>query len=688
MRSDRTINAAADSERLSLLVVSVIYLIVGVIFLNFARIALTTLADHLDWSGQTLAFVYTVPLLTAIFVNGYTVIRIGDRRVVSAYMVMGLLLSLAHLLDVLEIDKGLPGDLQPLMTGGAYLLLSYIFYRVIRLLLDTDQQRKQRLLENLAWGTSHRVGTDFLYGLVSTIVDTLNVQHAFVSEINADLTREEILSAASAVGHEVLPELQPGREVVCSQSGVKGLAAPGQSLFLIELTDSEERTIGHLGLLHAESERVSRGQRSSLQIFASRASAELLRIRADRKSEEMEARMLQVQKLESLGVLAGGIAHDFNNLLQAIRSYATISGDSHAGASDSSVSSEPAGRAAIEQIEAIVDKGATMCNRLLAYAGRAVRRNDVCEINGIVRETAAIIQAARSDCRVKLDLSSSPLNVWGDATQLSQVIMNMLTNAADAIDADSGLITVGTSSGFGNSTLASGMELDADEQFAFIEVIDNGCGIDDDALMKLFDPFFTSKGKGRGIGLAAVAGIVKDHQGDISIRTKLSVGTTFVIAFPVTDRQAEVSPHQLPLPQESSEAEKILLVDDDALVRDSTRLLLEASGLSVTTAASGSEALELITGQELSFSCILLDQTMPGLSGIETCRRLREMGDNSPVVLMSGYSEVGLDDTVPAVRFLSKPCVRHDLLVAIADATGASAEAVSERPVAGSSPGA
>lgn len=675
MRSERITDEAADSQRLVLLGTSVIYLITGVIVLNFARIALSTLARQFDWTGQTMALVHYIPLLTVLIVNGYTVLRVGDRAVIMAYAVMGLLLFSIHSMDVLQLNEGAAENLQSLMSVAMYGLLSFIFYRVIRLLMDTDQQRRQRLLENLAWGTSHRVGTDFLSGLVSTIVDTMDVQDAFVSEISTDLTREVIVSSASAVGREIPDQLQPGQEVVCGSGRMKGRVADGQVLLLIDLTDSEERTIGHLALFHDESKGVSPGQRSSLQVFASRASAELLRIRADRKSEEMEARMLQVQKLESLGVLAGGIAHDFNNLLQAIRSYATVSGETGADATSN--------REAMQQIELIVDKGATMCSRLLAYAGRAVRRDSVCEINSIVRETSDIIQAARSDCHVTLELSEAPLNVWGDATQLSQVMMNLLTNASDAIDTEKGMITVRTCSGRSDMALSAGMDLEASVDYAFIEVIDDGCGIEDDALLKIFDPFYSSKGRGRGIGLAAVAGIVKDHQGDIGIRTRPSVGTTFVIAFPLTDRPAETTPRPAGDRQEAAENIRVLLVDDDALVRDSTRMLLEASGLSVTSVESGSDALELLTDGRQTFDCILLDQTMPGLSGVETCRQMRESGISSPVLLMSGYSEVGLDDDLPSVGFLSKPCVRSDLLAAISAATEMSTERVTEPPLVG-----
>ncbi len=537
MKSQSMTSSTADSQRLTRLGYAVIYLITGVIVLNFARIALSALAMHLDWSGQTANLVYFGPLLAVLLFNGYTVIRIGDRTAGICYLLMGIILVAVHAMATADISDGPLQDLQTMLDGMVYILLSVIFYRVIRLLMNTDQQRKQRLLENLAWGTSHRVGTDFLSGLVSTIVETLNVQLAIVSEIDPESPHEMILSAAAATGQHIPDDLQPGEEVVCEETKLRHTTA-GQSLYIIDLTDAEENPIGHLSLFHADSEEISPGQRSSLQVFASRASAELLRIRADRKSDEMEARMLQVQKLESLGVLAGGIAHDFNNLLHAIRSYAAVAGEV--------IPEKTEARTAIEQIEGVVDKGATMCNRLLAYAGRAVRCDDVCRINAIVTETAGIIQAARSDCHVTLRLSPRPLNVWGDATQLSQVVMNLLTNAADAIDGEHGEIEVCTTTGDHDCSLAGGMQLEDSGEYAFIEVNDNGCGIDDHFVMKIFDPFYTTKGKGRGIGLASVAGIVRDHQGDIAIRSERQIGTKFIVALRNPCRN-EPTTHQPPM---------------------------------------------------------------------------------------------------------------------------------------------
>jgi CheY-like chemotaxis protein len=319
------------------------------------------------------------------------------------------------------------------------------------------------------------------------------------------------------------------------------------------------------------------------------------------------------------------------------------------------------------RVNEVVDKGAMLCDRLLTYAGRSVRKNDVCHINAVVRETVQIIEAVRTDCTVTLHLVDDRLPVWGDAAQLSQVLMNLLTNAADSIDGADGQIEVHTSVGRHTSHPARALQLRADTDYAFILVRDNGCGIADEAQDRIFDPFYSSKGDGRGIGLAAVSGIVKDHLGDIAFHSEISAGTTFVVALPISAAQCQpvLTQGALLMPVTRH---RVLVVDDDEMVRTSTKMLLETADIPVTTAVGGADALEIIEREGDVFGSVLIDQTMPGMSGLETCRQLRARGIPSPVILMSGYSAVTIDEELDQVTFLSKPCTRHELLQAVSDA--------------------
>lgn len=374
----------------------------------------------------------------------------------------------------------------------------------------------------------------------------------------------------------------------------------------------------------------------------------------------MKLRMLHVQKLESLGILAGGIAHNFNNLLQAIGSHASI-------LRDDSLSGKKSARAA-RSIELIADKGAMLCDRLLTYAGRAIRDNDVCDVNRIVRDTIEIVEAARTDSRISITLAPDELFIWGDAAQLGQVLINLLTNAADATSGSMAQIHVQTSIVDDATTMPDSLTLSNDQQYVLIEFSDNGCGISPDDLPQIFDPFYTTKEQGRGIGLAAIASIVRDHGGEIAINSDQRIGTTFYLALPLTEKRSNESDHPVSETDAIPGQRRLLVVDDDELVQTSTQLLLKSIGAEVTTADSGEEALILCAGQDIPFDCIVMNQTMSGLSGLETCQRLRSMQDEVPVVLTSGYSKVDLHPELTRVRFLAKPATRQQLASAVTDA--------------------
>ena len=540
--------------------------------------------------------------------SGISVYRVGDRLLNGLLTTVYILFGTLRLSEAVGAGASFPPALDTAVDVISLLLIGCLFAHAMKLLIHTYQERHEVMLGNLAYGTSHRVGEDFLSGLVESIVQTPRIRIAIISESASELRANRIISGASTAQDQPPQCLSPGESVTWSDEFLTE-CAPGLKSLTILLTDRDGDIVGHLVLFH-EAGEISARQYSSLQIFASRASAEIQRIRADRKSEEMEARMRHVQKLESLGLLAGGIAHDFNNLLQAIQGYTTLANDS--------LPPDSRSHAAISRIDQVVSKGAAMCDRLLAYAGRSVRREIVCDLNQLLTEAADIVRSGRPGCVVTVERSEQPLRVWGDAAQLSQVLINLLTNAADAVEGGSGEIYASTHIGRASKTIGDGLRLDDTQEYAFIQVSDNGCGIADDTKSKLFDPFFTTKGDGRGIGLAAVSGIVRSHQGDITFTSKLGTGTTFVVAIPLTQEPLEIvdSDHEAP---ESAPGLRVLAVDDDELVLNTTQLLLESANIDVTTASSGQNALDVIEQSGDSFHVVLLDQTMPGMSGLETC---------------------------------------------------------------------
>lgn len=657
------------NERAGRLQRSVVYIASSVVVLHLIRVSTKSASLWLELTTDQLNLLRLTSLIVILAFNGYIIFGLRDRVLRLIYTVLATLLISTHVMAVTRIGADVSQFVITVMDAAGLLLLLVLCYRISALLMSTYQQRHELLLENLAYGTSHRVGKDFLSGLVESIAETLQVQLALVSESDTESGMERIVSCAASDGGRIPDRLTPGQQFNFKQETFTAGTA-GHVVLQMQLTDRNGVSIGHLVLLH-EPGRISPGQRSSLQIFASRASAEVQRIKADRKSQEMETRMHQVQKLESLGVLAGGIAHDFNNLLQAIQGYTTLAADSQPHGSTS--------REAIGRIDDVISKGSAMCDRLLAYAGRSVRSDAVCDLNQLVTEAVDIVRSARPECTVILDQTNQPLNVWGDLAQLSQVLINLLTNAADAIDAGRGEIRASTHVCHAGSDVGTGLELNPGDEYAVIKIRDNGCGIPDDAKPKLFDPFFTSKGDGRGIGLAAVSGIVKTHQGDITFSSEEGAGTTFVVAFPLTSDTQEhpaSSEQRTELPSNL----RILAVDDDELVLATTRLLLESAALNVTTANSGQQAVSLIEENGKPFDVVLLDQTMPGMSGLETCEVLRSRGVQAPFILMSGYCKIEDVAKLEQVTCLCKPYSRQELLDAISEASGHSMALHSDAP--------
>jgi PAS domain S-box-containing protein len=402
-------------------------------------------------------------------------------------------------------------------------------------------------------------------------------------------------------------------------------------------------------------------------ISAQRQLTEELRLReeaARREAEASEAGARHVQKLESIGVLAGGIAHDFNNLLHVILGNADLA-RLHVAAES------PAGEHLDEVVRA-TQRAGELTQQLLAYSGRGavvIRRLD---LSDEVREMAILLRTAISkQATLVWDLSPDLPAISADPTQVRQVVMNLITNASDALgDAPGGI------------TLRTGLVEDAGAERSpaesrpsdgrpavFLEVTDTGCGMDTDTLQRIFDPFFSTKFAGRGLGLAAVMGIVESHHGHVRIRTAPGEGTTFRILFPAATDSADNSPHQVSAPQWRGRG-TVLVVEDEEGVREVVGRMLERLGFRVITAENGIQALERLDDHEGAMAAVLLDLSMPRMGGPEVLQHVRERRPDVPVVLMSGYTEQEvasklLDGSDGSLAFLQKPFLPEDLAGAL-----------------------
>jgi len=379
---------------------------------------------------------------------------------------------------------------------------------------------------------------------------------------------------------------------------------------------------------------------SVIQYRGRAADVAIIRDISDRKRMEeerlkVEVQMREVQKLESLGVLAGGIAHDFNNLLMAILGNADLA----------LISLSPVSPAYqhVEEIMRASHRAADLCRQMLAYSGKGrfvIRR---CDISEIVREMGQILEASTSKKAImSYSLTEDLPAVEADATQVRQVIMNLITNASESLGETKGIITVATgvmecdeaylSDSYQENGLSGGT-------YVYLEVSDTGCGMDEETRSKIFDPFFTTKFTGRGLGLAAVLGIVRGHKGVIKVSSEVGKGTTFKVLLPAVEwepgdrvKTAEAAPSL-------EGGHTILLVDDDVNVSEVASEMLTKLGFKVLSATNGREGLKVFQARMDEIACVILDLTMPEMGGEETFKELRKLRNDVPVILSSGYNE-------------------------------------------------
>ncbi len=361
--------------------------------------------------------------------------------------------------------------------------------------------------------------------------------------------------------------------------------------------------------------------------------------RAEEERRRLDQQMQQTQKLESLGILAGGIAHDFNNLLVAILG--------NAGLALMELPKESPARQTVQAIEVAAQRAAELTRQMLAYSGKGKFVIESLNLSKVVEEMAHLLEVSVSKrATLKYRFAADLPAVEGDATQLRQVIMNLITNASDAIGDRNGVVTIATGVMQADLEYFGASYLDADlpdGEYVFVEVSDTGDGMDETTRERIFDPFFTTKFTGRGLGLAAVLGIVRGHRGAIKLYSEVGHGTTFKVLFPAV--RTPDAPESKPQPATESsaayiatETRTVLVVDDDETVRLVTRRMLEHAGFTVLMAGDGVEALS-VYGTNPGIDVVLLDMTMPHMDGEETFRELRRMNADVRVVLTSGYNE-------------------------------------------------
>ncbi|MDD5286215.1 MAG: response regulator [Desulfuromonadaceae bacterium] len=377
----------------------------------------------------------------------------------------------------------------------------------------------------------------------------------------------------------------------------------------------------------------------------------------DRKKSEderlaLERQLLHAQKLESLGVLAGGIAHDFNNILTSIIGNADLA--------LMRIHPESPAIDNLHRIEKAASRAADLANQMLAYSGRGTFVIENHDINGLLDEMLHILQVSISKKAVmRLNLTRPLPPVEADATQIRQIVMNLVINASEAIGDKSGIITITTGTVACDHNYLREVWLDENINeglYVFIEIADTGCGMDKETLSKLFDPFFTTKFTGRGLGMAAVLGIVRGHKGAVKIYSEPGKGSTFKILLPASDKPAEIF-NRNGLNDNWKGSGTVLLVDDEETVRSIGNEMLKELGFNVVTAKDGREALEKYkTRTDIGF--VILDLTMPHMDGEQCFQELRMLNPDVKVIMSSGFSELDVTEKFVGkglAGFIQKP---------------------------------
>ncbi|HEX7415713.1 MAG TPA: ATP-binding protein, partial [Smithellaceae bacterium] len=376
----------------------------------------------------------------------------------------------------------------------------------------------------------------------------------------------------------------------------------------------------------------------------------------------MEAQLLQASKMEAVGTLTGGIAHDFNNIIQAIMGYNQLM---ISGRAD-----DETDMSYLQSIGELIQRSRELVRQLLIFSKKVEPLSKVVNVNYEIKNMYSLLTKSipkMIEIQTYLDEDISPVNA--DSTQIGQIIMNLVINARDAMG-DSGNIIIKTNNlTLPENTSIAGLKIPAGN-YVDLTVADTGCGMEKELMQHIFEPFFTTKepGKGTGLGLAVVHGIVKNHGGFIYCESKPDKGTTFKILFPATTAvkpQQKVQEKTAKIPRGK---EKLLIVDDEKNILETVKETLSSYGYKVMTAESAEQALEVYTAQKDKIKMVLLDLNMPGKGGKKCLIDLLTINERAKVLMTSGYSgpqEIEEITNAGAAGFINKPYRSEDLLRSI-----------------------
>lgn len=426
-------------------------------------------------------------------------------------------------------------------------------------------------------------------------------------------------------------------------------------------------TFTNEGVYHLSTQQIDH-----LSAMTSHVALAIDRVRLFTERLEIQAQMEHAQRLDSLGLMAGGIAHDFNNILSSIMGHAALAGND--------AFSNPA--TTKNHVAKIVDsskKAAALCHQMLAYSGKGQFVIEDVDLSRSVEGIQPLLESSiGQDITIHYQLEKELPVIEVDVTQIQQVIMNLVINASEAITDQIGEIFVSTGLIFADDDYLARCYSASPVagQYVFLEVRDTGCGMNPETAAKIFDPFFTTKFTGRGLGMSAILGIMRGHQGGILLHSEISKGTMFRILFPALETSSPITTENndtaVSVIQSKRKQGKILIIDDDdEEIRDLVVSILKNSGFEVLCGVDGEDGVNVYKQHQHEIALVLLDLTMPRLSGADCYEALYQINTDIRVIIMSGYSEDEsmrhFDDNKP-VRFISKPFMPKLLMEKIFEA--------------------
>ena len=436
---------------------------------------------------------------------------------------------------------------------------------------------------------------------------------------------------------------------------------------------SDGQVLGTFAMYFHEPRKPTSSELKLIDEYANLARLAIVRHAELQEQARIREKILHTQKLESLGVLAGGIAHDFNNLLVGILGNTELA--SAMLPEDSPV------RTSIDLIERSANHAADLCQQLLAYSGKSTLKVVAANLTELVDDMSQLLKVSVSKQVVlEHDFADNLPAMQVDPSQVRQVVMNLITNASDAIGDKNGVVRITT--GVVNSDSIDQQPpfygtVEPNTRYQFVAVTDNGVGMNEATMHRMFEPFYTTRLTGRGLGLAAVLGIVQRHGGAIQVRSHLNAGTTVRVFFASKNQSPEETTNSPDAGSGETGPSTILFADDDDLVRETLHRLLEFSEFKIITATDGQMATEVFENRRHEIDAVVLDMKMPHKSGSETFRAIRSIHPDMPVVLISGYQDAAtVADLLaePFTAFVKKPFRSHELIHSIRQQINQSSE--------------